>query len=307
MSIKEETVVDSPMSSPEGSASQGESENRIRPIYFYRATEKTRRTAPWFWKTYPCIEKIIEDIYFATLHSLPVLITGESGTGKELVAKAIYNMRKEKLALACHEVPWVAVNSATIPEALAESILFGHERGAFTSAREKQLGKFEIARKGTLFLDEIQNFSLSNQAKLLRVIQHRELERLGSPKSVKVECQTVIASNISLEKLVEEGRFRQDLYYRINICPIVVPPLRERTLEIESLVRDLIISINDLHNLKIENVTPEFMDLAKKYSWPGNLRELEHVLIYSALRAKKTIGTEHLSPAILAKLKKNSL
>jgi DNA-binding NtrC family response regulator len=179
-----------------------------------------------------------------------------------------------------------------------ESILFGHERGAFTSARERQLGKFELARKGTLFLDEVQSLPLSTQSKLLRVLQSREIERLGARQSQLAECQIVLASNVPLEILVQEGRFRRDLYYRLNACPLFLPALRQRREDFPVLMKGLLGRIQRLHGIRPPDIDPEAFEALLTHEWPGNLRELEHALLYACLRCETVIERRHLPPQV---------
>ena len=204
--------------------------------------------------------------------SATVLILGESGTGKELLARLIHRESADP------DAPFIAVNLAAIPRELAESTLFGHERGAFTGAHLQQLGKFELASNGTLFLDEIGDLRLDLQAKLLRAIQEGEIERVGGSKPVKTEFRLIAATNIDLEKAVKEGKFREDLYYRINVIPIKLPPLRERAEDVPQLVDFFLKRYNTKFHKNIKGVTPPTVDVLKKYWWPGNIRELENLI-----------------------------
>jgi len=213
-----------------------------------------------------------------------VLIEGESGTGKELIAKVIhYNTARDE--------PYIAINCSAIVETLLETELFGHEKGSFTGAFSRKLGKFELARHGTVFLDEISEMSLNLQAKLLRVLQEMEFERVGGKDKIKVNARIITATNKDLKSLVTDGKFRDDLYYRLNIVGIRIPPLRERREDIVSLVEYLLTKINrDLHK-SIIGVSEEMMDIFMKYSWPGNVRELENLLVRGAVVAKgQTLG-----------------
>ncbi|HTK28173.1 MAG TPA: sigma-54 dependent transcriptional regulator [Vicinamibacterales bacterium] len=204
--------------------------------------------------------------------SATVLILGESGTGKELLARLIHREAGDP------EAPFIAVNLAAIPRELAESALFGHERGAFTGAHRQQLGKFELASNGTLFLDEIGDLRVDLQAKLLRAIQEGEIERVGGTKPIKTEFRLIAATNVDLEKAVKEGRFREDLYYRINVIPIKLPPLRERSEDIPQLVDFFVRRYNTRFRKKVQGVTDQTMAILKKYWWPGNIRELENLV-----------------------------
>jgi transcriptional regulator with PAS, ATPase and Fis domain len=204
--------------------------------------------------------------------SATVLILGESGTGKELLARLIHKEAADP------DAPFIAVNLAAIPRELAESALFGHERGAFTGAHRQQLGKFELASNGTLFLDEIGDLRLDLQAKLLRAIQEGEIERVGGTKPIKTEFRLIAATNVDLERAVKEGKFREDLYYRINVIPIKLPPLRERTEDIPQLADFFLRRYNTRFRKRVQGVTDSTMALLKKYWWPGNIRELENLV-----------------------------
>jgi len=204
--------------------------------------------------------------------SATVLILGESGTGKELLARRIHRESGDP------DAPFIAVNLAAIPRELAESTLFGHERGAFTGAHRQQLGKFELASNGTLFLDEIGDLRLDLQAKLLRAIQEGEIERVGGTKPVKTEFRLIAATNVDLEKAVKDGKFREDLYYRINVIPIKLPPLRERGEDVPQLVDFFLKRYNTKFHKSIKGVTPPAVDVLRKYWWPGNIRELENLI-----------------------------
>jgi DNA-binding NtrC family response regulator len=201
-----------------------------------------------------------------------VLITGESGTGKELVARAIHARSERK------SQPFVAVNVAAIPEALVESELFGHEKGAFTGAHAKKLGRFEMAHGGTVFLDEIGTLRLDLQAKLLRVLQEREIERLGGVRPVPVDVRILAATNVNLRSAVRARAFREDLYYRLNVVPIHVPPLRERREDVPALVEHFVRKIARECNRDVRGVSVGALEVLTRYDWPGNVRELENVL-----------------------------
>ncbi|MCC7416560.1 MAG: sigma-54-dependent Fis family transcriptional regulator [Acidobacteria bacterium] len=204
--------------------------------------------------------------------SATVLILGESGTGKELLARLIHRGAGDP------DAPFIAVNLAAIPRELAESALFGHERGAFTGAHRQQLGKFELASNGTLFLDEIGDLRLDLQAKLLRAIQEGEIERVGGTKPIKTEFRLIAATNVDLEKAVKEGRFREDLYYRINVIPIKMPPLRERADDIPQLAEFFLRRYTARFRKRILGISEPTMAMLKKYWWPGNIRELENLI-----------------------------
>jgi two-component system, NtrC family, response regulator AtoC len=201
-----------------------------------------------------------------------VLIIGESGTGKELIARAIHQQ-------SCRaQKPFVAVNCTAIPEHLIESELFGHERGAFTGAVLRRIGKFELAHSGTLFLDEIGSMRLDMQTKLLRALQAREIERVGGERTIKVDVRIVAATNADLRELVKTKAFRDDLYYRLNVVPVYVPPLRSRKSDIPLLVQYFLDKYNRQFNRRVRGFSPAAMDTLQGYDWPGNVRELENIV-----------------------------
>jgi two-component system, NtrC family, nitrogen regulation response regulator NtrX len=227
----------------------------------------------------PSLRKVLEAVQRAAPTNATVLLLGESGVGKELVARTIH--RNSPRA----GQRFVQVNCAAIPEELIESELFGHEKGSFTGATEKQIGKFEQADRGTIFLDEVGDMSAKTQAKVLRVLQEQEVERLGSARTIKVDVRVIAATNKDLEDAISRGEFREDLYFRLNVIPIVVPPLRERPEDIPQLVQHFAKSTSDEHNLKPKKFEPAAMDALQRYRWRGNIRELrntvERVLIMS--------------------------
>ncbi|WP_028320881.1 sigma-54-dependent transcriptional regulator [Desulfatiglans anilini] len=218
-----------------------------------------------------------------------VLITGESGTGKELVARAIYHHSHRK------DKPFLAVNCAAIPETLFESELFGHERGAFTGAERVHLGKFERCDGGTLFFDEIGDMPLGTQAKVLRVLQYGEFERLGGTETLKANVRIIAATNKNLEREVEEGRFREDLYWRLKIISIELPPLRERHEDIPALVRHFIARFSEEYDAPIRYVDEAVLERLQAYPWPGNVRELENCIRRAVLLSQgDMILPEHI-------------
>ena len=201
-----------------------------------------------------------------------VLICGETGTGKELVARAIHNLSSRRHA------PFVKLNCAAIPAALLESELFGHERGAFTGAVSQQLGRFQLADRGTIFLDEIGEMPLELQPKLLRVLQEQELERLGSPRTIRINVRVLAATNQNLLRMVHDRRFRADLYYRLNVFPIDVPPLRARSEDIPALIEHFVAKFSREMDKQIEAIPAEVMEVLRLHDWPGNIRELENFI-----------------------------
>ncbi|MFC1859332.1 sigma-54 interaction domain-containing protein [Thermodesulfobacteriota bacterium] len=221
------------------------------------------------------------------------LILGETGTGKELISKSIHehSPRKEKA--------FVAINCAAIPEGLLESELFGHEKGAFTGANARKPGKFEVANGGTIFLDEIGDMPLGTQAKILRVLQESQIERVGGIHPIKVNVRFIAATNKELSKMVEEGQFRQDLFYRLNVFTIHLPPLCDRTEDIPSLIYHFIKMLGK--NLE---VSPETMQILTTYTWPGNIRELQNVVESASLLATDTIDVHHLPASVRSEWQK---
>ncbi len=220
--------------------------------------------------------KVMRDIFkivhqVATTRST-VLIMGESGTGKELIARAIHYHSPRK------NHPFVTINCAAIPDTLIESELFGHEKGAFTNAIERKLGRFEIAHQGTLFLDEIGELSLMTQAKILRFLEEKEFNRVGGSKTIKVDVRLIAATNKDLPQQVKRGEFREDLFYRINVVPILLPPLRERKEDIPLLIDHFIKKFNSENQKNVKGITPEALQALMNYDWPGNVRELENLI-----------------------------
>ena len=223
-----------------------------------------------------------------------VLITGDNGTGKEIVARSLHKKSNR------YKKPMITVNCAAIPEELIESELFGHVKGAFTGADKSHVGKFELAHNGTLFLDEIGDMSLKTQAKILRILQEQSFERVGGSKTIKVNVRVVVATNKDLVKEMREGRFREDLYYRLNVFPLHVPCLNERAEDIPFLLEEFIHSYCRENGLKPLEMNDQVVEALKKYSWPGNVRELknfaERMLI---MYAGQKIDVEHLPPELL--------
>lgn len=225
------------------------------------------------------MREIFKTIGIVSQSRTTVLIQGESGTGKELVAKVIHHNTSP-------DEPFIAVNCSAIVETLLESELFGHERGSFTGAVARKLGKFELARYGTVFLDEISEMSINLQAKLLRILQEMEFERVGGKDKIRVNARIMTATNKDLKTLVKEGKFRDDLFYRLNIVAINVPPLRTRLQDIPPLIDYLLAKINLDLSKKVIGVSDEMMEIFMKYKWPGNIRELENLLVGACVAAK---------------------
>ncbi len=220
----------------------------------------------------PAIQKVFELIEKVADTDSTILITGASGTGKELVARAIhYNSRRRKK-------PMVTINCGAIPEALLESELFGHEKGAFTSAHKSRIGRFELANGGTIFLDEIGDMSPNLQVKLLRVLQEQKFERVGSAKTLYVDIRIIAATNTDLKEAIKKGAFREDLYYRLNVIPIRVPSLRQRKSDIPLFLDFFLEKFNRRKNKNITGFSPEAISTILRYDWPGNVRELENLV-----------------------------
>jgi len=239
------------------------------------------------------MEQVFDLIKNAAESEAPVVILGESGTGKELVAAAIHKLSQRRKG------PFIKVNCASLNESLLESELFGHVKGAFTGAERNRIGRFEAANRGSVFLDEIGDIPPSVQVKLLRVVQEKEIERVGSHEPIEVDVRLISATNRDLRGLVEDGHFREDLFYRLNVIPIAIPPLRERKEDIPWLTETMIRKIALRSRRPIQGLHPEAMEWIMNYPWPGNVRELINVLEYAFVVCKeKWIKPEHL-PAYL--------
>jgi two-component system, NtrC family, nitrogen regulation response regulator NtrX len=243
-----------------------------------RLVEENRRLKLTFDERYRMVgqsgslEKVWDAVRRAAPTNATVLITGESGVGKELVARAIHrnSLRKDEA--------FVQVNCAAIPEELIESELFGHEKGSFTGATEKQIGKFELAHKGTIFLDEVGDMSLRTQAKVLRVLQGGEVERIGSQKTIEVDVRVIAATNKTLEEAIEKGDFREDLYFRLSVIPVRVPSLRERAEDVPVLVQHFVRQFCAENNFRPKAFHPAAVDALKRHPWRGNVRELKNAV-----------------------------
>lgn len=227
----------------------------------------------------PAMQVVYDTIRRVAGSSVSVLVTGETGTGKELAARAIHRQSPRK------DEPFVAINCGAIPEALLESELFGHEKGAFTGAHKLQKGKMEYAHRGTLFLDEIGELAVPMQVKLLRFLQEGQLERIGGRESIDVDVRIVAATNVSLQDAMHEGRFREDLFYRLSVVELVMPPLKERGDDALVLARAFLSRFNSL-NIKVNGLSPEACEAIRAYGWPGNVRQLENRIKRAVLMAK---------------------
>jgi formate hydrogenlyase transcriptional activator len=220
----------------------------------------------------PAVRAVLKQMETVAATDSTVLIQGETGTGKELIARAIHNRSPRR------EHTFVKVNCAAIPTGLLESELFGHERGAFTGALSRRIGRFELAHGGTIFLDEVGDIPLELQPKLLRVLQEQEFERLGSTQTIRVDVRLVAATNRDLAAMVADHTFRSDLYYRLRVFPLIVPPLRERPEDIPTLVRYFVQKHSRRLNRAVETIPADVLDLLVRYPWPGNIRELENLI-----------------------------
>src|SRR5512140_3347789 len=239
------------------------------------------------------LRQVMEAVRRAAPTNATVLIQGESGVGKELVARAIH-----RNSLRSRE-RFVQGNCAASPEELIESELFGHEKGSFTGATENQIGKFEQADKGTIFLDEVGDMSLKTQAKVLRVLQEGEVERIGSQKTIQVDVRVIAATNKKLEDEIEQGRFREDLYFRLSVLPIRVPPLRERPEDLAPLVEHFVRQFCDENNFKPKAFTPAAMDALRRHPWRGNVRELKNAIERLLIMVEEdAIAPEHLDEVL---------
>jgi transcriptional regulator with GAF, ATPase, and Fis domain len=237
------------------------------------------------------LEAVLEQVERVAPTDSTVIIQGETGTGKELIAHAIHN-----LSSRCGR-PFVRLNCAAIPLDLLESELFGHEKGAFTGAIAQKIGRFELADKGTLFLDEIGDIPPALQPKLLRVLQEQEFERLGSTRTHQVDVRLVAATNRDLEEMVNHGQFRSDLYYRLNVFPVQLPPLRERREDIPALVSHFVERFGQRMGREIDNIPPETMSALSSYQWPGNIRELQNLIERAVILSNDGVLPNPLPPS----------
>jgi len=238
----------------------------------------------------PVMQEVYKGIGRVAPQDVNVLITGESGTGKELVARAVYSHSRR------NRKPFIPINCAAIPEPLLESELFGHERGSFTGAERRRIGKFEQADKGTMFLDEIGDMSLATQAKILRLLQDGRFERVGGNETIATNVRVIAATNRKLEELVAQGAFREDLYYRLKVYAIHVPPLRERRTDLPLLVEHFRKRFNRELDKSIRSVPAEVLELLQAYPWPGNVRELQSAVKFAFVQATGDILAPHWLP-----------
>ena len=237
----------------------------------------------------PAMQQVFSLIRQVAPSSAAVLVAGESGTGKELVARAVHHLSPRRAG------PFVAINCAALPETLMESELFGHEKGAFTGAVERRAGCFELAQGGTLLLDELAEMAVGTQAKLLRVLEDSRVRRLGARGEVAVDVRIVASTNKVLEDALRKGELREDLYYRLNVFQINLPPLRQRQEDVLLLAEALIATLNRKHGCRVTGISPQVADLFRRYSWPGNVRELRNVLERGLIVAGEgTIAQQHL-------------
>jgi len=243
----------------------------------------------------PKMKEVFDTLSLVAPTDATVLILGESGTGKELVANSIHHNSPRA------SQPFIKVSCAALPETLLEGELFGHEKGAFTGAIARREGRFQLAHRGTIFLDEVGEMSMTTQTKLLRVLQEKEFEPLGSTRTVKVDVRVIAASNKDLEREVKEGRFREDLFYRLNVVPVSLPALRERKEDIPALATHFFAIYRDKNKKETKDISRKAMDLLMRYDWPGNIRELENCVERAVILARgEIIAPADLPPAIQA-------
>ena len=239
------------------------------------------------------IRKLEDEIDRAAPTNASILITGENGAGKEVVAQLIHQKSRRSTK------PYIEVNCAAIPEELIESELFGHEKGAFTGATSHKRGKFDLAHEGTLFLDEIGDMSPKTQAKILRILEEQKFERVGGAKTIEVDVRIIAATNKNLEEEIQKGTFREDLYFRINVIPLIVPPLRERKEDIPILANEFLRRFSEELNLEEKSISPEAMEVLVRHKWPGNVRELKNIIERLVIMTRGgIIKPEHIPPAI---------
>jgi formate hydrogenlyase transcriptional activator len=255
----------------------------------YRGEEQKERRLEEIIGNSPALQNVLDQVDLVAPTDSSVLILGETGTGKELIARAIHK------ASARHMCAFIKVNCAAIPLGLLESELFGHERGAFTGAIAQRLGRFQLADKGTIFLDEIGDIPMALQPKLLRVLQEHEFERLGSSRTQKVDVRVVAATHQDLGELVRKKEFRSDLYYRLNVFPLRLPPLRNRREDIQHLIRHFVRLLSTAMGKVIDHIPAETLSVFNSYSWPGNIRELQNLIERAVIRSPGPVLIADLS------------
>jgi two-component system response regulator AtoC len=266
-----------------------ENNELVKEVVYFRS-----QVEPTLFENIVGRSKPMQEVYSVISKVAPtdvtMLIEGESGTGKELVARAIHFQSRRK------DKPFLAINCAGIPDTLLETELFGYEKGAFTGADRQKLGRFELAHEGTLFLDEVSSLRLDMQGKILRALQQKEIERVGGVKTIPIDVRILAASNVDLMKAVKEGKFREDLYYRLNVVPIALPPLRDRREDIESLLDYFLKIFNKKFNKKIAGISKAAVTYLEEYAWPGNIRELENMMERLVVLSDREIIDTHDLP-----------
>ena len=256
-------------------------------------TSGSVRPPPLLLTRNPAMQRLLDELQCVAPSNSTVLLEGESGTGKEVIARAIH------AAGWCHKGPFVSVNCASLPDGLLESELFGHERGAFTGAVRQRAGRFELAHGGTLFLDEIGAADSKVQLRLLRVLQEREFERLGGTQTIRTNVRVIAATNVELKTEVREERFRGDLYYRLNVLPLVLPPLRERREDIPMLLDYFLQTAAQANGYADAHIEPEAVALLQSHPWPGNIRQLENTLERMVVLSRgRRLGVGDIPPEI---------
>lgn len=254
-----------------------------------RSQIDTQKLFPNLIATSTVMQPVLESVALVAPTEATVLISGESGTGKDMIARAIHQQSTRSTG------PYIPVNCAALPESLLESDLFGHERGAFTGAVERHQGRFERADKGTLFLDEVTQLTPAMQAKLLRVLQDQTFERVGGTKPLRVDVRVIAATNADLPALIQQGEFREDLYFRLNVFPLHLPPLRERKEDIPLLAEHFLRQFQTKHQRSVKGLSPKALDCLIRYAWPGNVRELKNTIERALILARG----EYITPSEL--------
>lgn len=265
--------------------------SRVRTVFEHTADEQHETDVDHIVGTSPAMQAVYKEIGRVAPQNVNVLVLGESGTGKELVARAVYQHSQRD------DGPFVAINCAAIPETLLESELFGHEEGSFTGADRRRIGKFEQASGGTIFLDEIGEMSLATQAKVLRVLQDGRFERVGGNETISSDVRIIAATNRDLRAAIDDREFREDLFYRLNVFTIDLPPLRDRRADLPQLINYLLNRFNAEMGTQVRGVSETAMDLLRNFDWPGNVRELQSAIKYALVRATSDVITPDALPA----------